>query len=117
MIMNHLRPNKSASGPNDSAPSAAPKKTGRADLSELRHRQVDHGGDRGGGVADRLGVEAVERRHQHAQDQNADLKAGDRMAVDEIDDVDFTGGHGVRSRFFSVFADDRAWRNASVMLP
>ena len=94
--MNHLRPKRSASGPNDSAPIAAPTRPGGADLSELRHRQMDHPGDRRRGIADRLGVEAVERRDQHAEDKDADLKARDRMPVDKIDDVDFGHylGHG-----------------------
>jgi hypothetical protein len=54
---------------------------------------MDHRGDRRRGIADRLGVEAVERRNQHAQDQNTDLKTGDRMPVDQIDDIDFAGCH------------------------
>jgi hypothetical protein len=67
---------------------------------------MDHGGDRGGGIADRLGVEAVERRHQHAQDQNADLKTGHRMTVDQFDDVNFRCGHGAppqRGRCAALF--------------
>ena len=63
----------------------------RADLAELRHRQTDLMRDRGRGIADRLGVEAVERRDQHAQDENADLKFCDWMAVDEIESVNFGG--------------------------
>jgi hypothetical protein len=47
----------------------------------LRHRQVDNRGNCRRGIADRLGVEAVQRGDEHAQNQNADLKPRDRMAV------------------------------------
>ncbi len=67
---------------------------GGPDFSELRHRQFQLAGNRRRGIADGLRIEAVERRHQHAQHEDSDLIANDRVAVDEFNDVDFDFGHG-----------------------
>ncbi len=45
-------------------------------------------GERGRDIADRLGVEAVEKQHRRASQQQPDLESADRLPVDELDDID-----------------------------
>ena len=87
-MMIFLRPIRSASGPNTSAPIISPNRPALNTGPERALGQAPFLGERRRHIADRLGIEAVEKQHRRAGQQQLDLKAADRLLVDVSGDID-----------------------------
>ena len=87
-MMIFLRPMRSASGPNTSAPIISPNRPALNTGPSARLGQAPFLGERRRDIADRLGVEAVEKQHRRAGQQQLDLKSADRLLIDEVGDID-----------------------------
>ena len=87
-MMIFLRPIRSASGPNTSAPIIRPNRPALNTGPSARFGQAPFLGQRRRHIADGLGVEAVEKQHRRAGQQQLDLKSADRLLVDISGDID-----------------------------
>ena len=93
-----LRPTRSASGPNTSAPIISPNRPAREHRTQRALGQAPFLGERRRDIADRLGVEAVEKQHRRAGQEQLELKRADRLLVDEFGDVDRAAALSLRYR-------------------
>ena len=70
-MMIFLRPTRSASGPNKQRADHQPEQSRTEHRAERALAQAPFPGERGRDIADRLGIEAVEKQHRRAGQQQS----------------------------------------------
>jgi hypothetical protein len=74
--------------PEDQCPEHQPEQAGREHRTQRALGQAPFLGESRRHIADRLGIETVEKQYCRAGQQQPDLESADRLLFDEIGDID-----------------------------